>query len=302
MPLDQARVSPLDRGFLFGDGVYEGLRAFGGHLVGMDLHVERLAQGLSECRIPFDASRMVPFTAELLRANGLSDAFIYWQVTRGVPAPGQPVRSRLLSGRVTPTVFGYAVPTPSLSACLVPAAKTAVLTEDTRWKRGHVKSISLLGSVLAAVEASEAGGEDAIMVWTDHTGRRLLSEATSANILLAIEGPSGIELVTPDLQSTPILGGVTRELLVRRGPAHGLTIVQRPVLESELAQTRELMILGTLSMVTSITSLTQSGRAGVMAAAGGRAGPIARRVIEVLVAIIAEEAAGAREAEHPAAR
>ncbi len=88
LPRDQARIDPFDRGFLFADGVYEGLRAFSGHVVGMPLHVRRLAAGLRELRIDFDAGLMVERTRELLDANRLRDAFIYWQVTRGVPAPG----------------------------------------------------------------------------------------------------------------------------------------------------------------------------------------------------------------------
>src|SRR3954469_25445989 len=114
LPVGEARVSVLDRGFLLGDGIYEGLRAFDGRVVGMDLHIKRMQAGLDEARIPWDAAQLTGLTHQLLEVNKLRDAFIYWQVTRGAPAAGQPVRTRRLSGVVTPTVFGYATPTPGL--------------------------------------------------------------------------------------------------------------------------------------------------------------------------------------------
>ena len=111
---DAARISPFDRGFLFGDGVYEGLRASRSHIIGLPEHVDRLRDGLAETRIAgFDPESLGPISHALLDANGLADAFIYWQITRGVPLPGQPLRQRV-PGAGPPTVFGYAAPLPAL--------------------------------------------------------------------------------------------------------------------------------------------------------------------------------------------
>ncbi len=275
VPLEQARISPLDRGWLFGDGVYEGLRAFDGRVFAMDRHIGRLRDGLASCRIAWDAAMLTPLSERLLEANGLGDAFLYWQVTRGTPRAGQPVRARLPAPGMQPTVFGYCLPTPRLGAYPPIPTKSAAVVEDLRWRRGLIKSTSLLGNVLATIDADEAGAEDAILVRDG-----LVAEATSANVLLALPRPGGgPELVTPDLDSVSILAGVTRAVLLDSD----LGIVERPVSVEELHQASEIMILGTLSMVTSITRL--DGRA----VGDGAAGPAAGRVMERLLALIATE-------------
>jgi D-alanine transaminase len=279
LPLDQARISPLDRGFLFGDGIYEGLRAFDGRVVAMDRHVRRMQAGLGAARIPWDAAQLSPLTRDLLTANNLRDAFIYWQISRGSPGPGQPVRTRLLKGPITPTFFGYCSPTPPLSAYEPPnppPAKTMAVVSDTRWLRGQMKSISLLGSVLAAIEADEAGADDAILVRGG-----LVAETTSANVILALPRRDGsTELVTPSLESVPILAGVTRDLLIEAAPRHGLEIVERAVYAEELARASEVMACGTLTMVTSIVKLDRR------AVGPGAAGAMARRLMHLLLEAI----------------
>jgi len=287
VPLEEARISPLDRGFLFGDGLYEGLRAFGGRLVGMPLHEKRLQAGLDEARIPWDASQLTGLSHELLEANDLRDAFVYWQITRGVPAPGQPVRARVLSGHVTPTRFGYVVPTPPLASYPPVPAKRASRVRDTRWLRGHVKSIALMGSCLAAMDAAHEGNDDALMIRDaayDHPA--LLAEATSANAMVVLDRPGGgVEITTPDLASTSILAGVTRDMMVDAaakglgGWKHG-SISERPVTAAELDQAREVVICGTRSMVTAITNL--DGRP----IGTGESGPYAHELLRLLIAAI----------------
>ncbi len=286
IPRDQARVDPFDRGFLFGDGLYEGLRAFDGHVVGMARHVERLRLGLAEARIPWNADRMAAVTTELLNANSLRDAFIYWQVTRGVPAPGQPVRARVPTGEVSPTVFGYCLPAPALSVYSEPPMKSATTTRDTRWLRGRVKSISLLGNVIASIEASEAGADDAILIRDG-----LVAEGSSANLVAVVpDGDEGWEIVTPSLDSAPMLAGVTRDLILdthgHNAPgsaASGLTIIERPLTVGELRRASEVMLLGTLTMVTAITTLDRR------VLGDGTPGPAARTLLRTLVATIESE-------------
>lgn len=286
VPRDQARVDPFDRGFLFGDGLYEGLRAFDGHIVGMARHVERLRSGLAEARIAWDAEGMVGLTRELLHANSLRDAFIYWQVTRGVPSAGQPLRARVPSGEVRPTVFGYCLPAPALGAYIEPPTKTAITTRDTRWLRGRVKSISLLGNVIASIEADEAGADDAVLVRDG-----LVAEGSSANLVAVVpDGDEGWEVVTPSLESAPMLAGVTRDLILaanRNGSgdagAGGVSIVERALTTTELRRASEVMLIGTLTMVTSITRI--DGRK----VGDGLAGPVARSLLKSLVAIVEAE-------------
>jgi D-alanine transaminase len=279
LPLEQAHVSPLDRGFLFGDGIYEGLRAFDGRIVGLDLHIRRMQQGLDAARIPWSAGALGALCDDVLKANNLSDAFIYVQTTRGCPAPGQPPRTRRLEGKVSPTVFALCYSTPPLAAYEAPnppPSKSMAVVEDPRWLRGHVKGISLLGSVMASYEAEQSGSEDALLVRDG-----LVAETTSANVILALPRKDGTtELVTPSLDSVSILAGVTRELLIAAAPKHGLKIVERAVYWEELAQASEVMACGTLTMITSIVKL--DGRA----VGDGKPGPVARRLMDLLLVAI----------------
>ncbi|MCW5769962.1 MAG: aminotransferase class IV, partial [Phycisphaeraceae bacterium] len=270
-----AKISPFDRGFLFGDGVYEGLRAFDGHVVAMGRHVTRMNEGLSEAGIGFDASALGEMTRELLGVNGLRDAFIYWQVTRGAPAPGQTVRSRIAPVGMTPTVFAYAAATPAIDTCRAPTPVRVVTVEDRRWSRGRLKSVSLLGNVLSAMESAERGGQDAILIRDGVVG-----EACSTNVVLVHRGADGSrKMVTPSLTSAPILAGVTRGLVMDLFPE----IEERRVEASELEEADEILLLGTLSMVMSVVSLDGRG------VGTGGIGPVAREVLAKYVEGIGAE-------------
>jgi D-alanine transaminase len=272
MPLEQASISPFDRGFIFGDGVYEGLRSFRGKLVGMDRHIARMRDGLRESRIDWDAAALTRLSEELVRACAMPDAFIYWQVTRGTPGPNQPVRTRVPAGAMTPTVFGFCTPQPPIEKFIdaQPPTVTCAVCEDTRWTRGRLKSTSLLANVIAAIEADEGGAQDAILVRNG-----LVGEATAANLLLVL----GSEIVTPSLESVPILAGVTRAIDLEAAPE----VVSRPVRVDELARASEIMLTGTTTMVTSVTQL--DGRP----VGNGRPGPVAGMLLSRLTRAIAAE-------------
>jgi D-alanine transaminase len=276
VPHERATVSVFDRGFIFGDGLYEGLRAFDGRLVAMDRHVARLRDGLAECRIPWDASRLESMTYELLDANRMTDAFIYWQVTRGAPLPGQPLRARVPGGDITPCVFGFCQPAPALDSYRSPPIKTAIMTRDTRWLRGHVKSISMLGNVIAAIEGAEAGADDAVLIRDG-----IVAEGTSSNLYAAIPARTGeTRIVTPSLESAPMLAGVTRDLINDE-----LTEIEvRSITLAELRRASEIMLAGTLTMVTSIVRLDGA------TIGDGTSGPVARRLLGSLVHAIRRDA------------
>lgn len=283
LPASEARISPFDRGFLFGDALYEGLRAFDGRIVGPEQHVRRLARGLEEIRLDWDARGLTELSLELLRTNELTNAFIYWQVSRGTPGVGRPVRSRLAPAGTRPTVFGYCVPAASLAECArtIPT-KTAVTVADGRWARCHVKSTSLLGAILASMEAEQHGVDDSIFI---RDGR--VAEGTSANLFAALPAPGepgGVEVVTPSLESAPMLAGVTRELVLQRAARGGVKIRERALGADELAGAREVMLCGTLTMITAVTRL--DGRV----LNDGAPGPACRRLHELLVEAIRDGA------------
>lgn len=289
-----ARISPFDRGFVFGDGVYEGLRSIpttggaGRRIIGSERHVARLRGGLEITGIGWDPSHLEQLSVELVSANNLTDAFVYWQVTRGTPGPGDPVRSRAPSGTMTPTVFGYCTPQPPLDSFKAPPTKSVMTCDDRRWSMGHLKSISLMGNIVAALEADRAGADEAIFIQ-----HGLVAEGLATNVMLAIPrgdgvgrgdpgGRSGhaaaIELVTPSLESVSILSGVTRGLLLKARP----DIVERAVTPGELGEASEVMLLGTTTFVTSVVKVNDR------VIGDGAPGPAARSLLATLLDLIRE--------------
>ncbi|MCA9305736.1 MAG: aminotransferase class IV [Phycisphaerales bacterium] len=273
VPAGEARVSPFDRGYLMGDGIYEGLRATNGRVIALDRHVQRMRAGLGEARIEgFDPESLDAMTDELLRANRLEEAFVYWQVTRGAPEAKPPFRTRIPPPSMRPTVFGFAAPVESVASWGEPSVKKASVRPDTRWTRGHVKSISLMGGVLAAIEAHEFGDDDAILVRDG-----LVTEGVSTNVFLSIGG----RIVTPALESAPMLAGVTRALILDEDP----DIEVRPVTEDELRRADEIMLAGTLTMVAGISTLC-----GKPVGDGGAPGPASRSLLAALQRAIRKDA------------
>ncbi len=276
LPRDAARISVFDRGFLFGDGVYEGLRAVpraegGARIVGLRGHEARLADGLREAGIAWDVEQIGPASERLLAANGMRDAFVYWQITRGTPTKEMPVRQRVPSPGMRPTAFAYCAPQPPLESFRVPAAKNAVTLRDIRWEKGRLKSISLMGNVWSAMQADVAGADDAIFLRGGEEG--VVGEGLATNVVVATRGG---EVCTPSLESAPILAGVTRSILLREHPE----IRERTVGVSELRDAAEVMLIGTTTMVASVTRL--DGRP----VGNGAPGPVARTLLASLVAAI----------------
>lgn len=276
LPAPEARVSVFDRGFVFGDSVYEGLRSFEGRIVALERHAARMRSALAEARIEWDPGRLGTLSDELLAANAMGDAFVYWQITRGTPTPGQPVRSRTPAGPIPPTVFGYCSPQPPMAKFEEgPPTVAAAVRPDTRWTRGHLKSCSLMGNVLASIESVEAGAQETILVRDG-----LVAEASASNVLLALPASGGgVEIATPSLDGVSILGGITRALLIDEFHE----IVCRAVRVEELFRASEILVCGSTSMVTSVVLL--DGRP----VGEGRAGPVARRLLAGLVAAIRRE-------------
>lgn len=275
VPREEAHISPFDRGFIFGDGVYEGLRTIGvsgdarerggstkrsSRVIGLRAHVERLRAGLEAARFnlgTFDPHTLGTMTENLLNANDLRDAFVYWQITRGTPGPGEPVRHRVppsagLAGGLT--VFGYCSPQTSLEQILAsgPVAKRCGVLEDPRWRMGHLKSTSLMGNVVSAIEADQRGCDDAVYVRNG-----VVSEGLATNVFLLL--PRG-EWVTPQLESASMLAGVTRAILIEAGErGEGPRVDEREVRREELFEAREIVLTGSSTMVASVTTLVDGG-------------------------------------------
>lgn len=264
---DEARVSVFDRGFLFGDAVYEVIRYFDGSPFAMDLHLERLERTLREVRFAhFRAGDIVALGEELLARNDLSNACVYWQITRGCGSG----RSHLPPAEMHATVFGCVDRTPPLSECSEPAEVSAALHEDWRWSRCDIKSTNLLPNVLGKIAVADRGAAEVIF----HRGG-LVSEGGSTTVLMARGG----RVFTPPIDDPDlsILHGVTRRVVAR---LPGVDLVEQPVRVEELRTADEIILAGTRTLLAAVTRL--DGKA----VGGGRAGPVVRTLLARFVEAI----------------
>jgi len=262
----EARIGVFDRGFLMGDGIYEGLRAVGGRVQDFDLHAARMRDGMRIARMTgFDPESLGQIIPALLEANGLEDAFIYVQITRGEPGESEPRRARVLENGRGPTVFAYAA---GIELITEPRTITACVIEDKRWTYGHVKSISLMGGVIAAFEARDRGADDAVLVRDG-----FLTEGSSTNAFVV----SGGVIATPPVGDGLLLGGVTRDVLIERVPG----IEVRPVSERELRAAEEIILTGSKTMVASVVRLDGEP------VGTGAVGPQAKKLLAALLGDIA---------------
>ncbi len=240
----EVRVSPDDRGFLLGDGIYEVAAAYDGKFVALDKHMERLRRSLVESRI--DSSVADPLETvfqELLDRNGFSESgnvMVYLQVTRGVA----PRTHAFPKTGCRPTVYAYAAPfSPEMST--LSAGIAAITRPDMRWSRCDIKVISLIANCMANQEAKEAGAYEAILV---RDGIALEGTHTS---FFAVK--DGIVRTAP--LSNLILPGVTRDIVIEAALRAGIDLREEPIAASDLGSMDEMFITGTTTEVVPIVKL-----------------------------------------------
>jgi D-alanine transaminase len=261
---DDVRVSPDDRGFLFSDGVYEVLRAYGGRLFEVERHVDRLAYSLAAMRIRgVSASDLAPVFEELLQRNDLSaaDALVYLQVTRGAA----PRTHRYPDPPVPPTVYAYAWAfSPDHVAV---GGERAIMVPDQRWARCDIKTVQLLPNVLAKQQAVEAGAFDALFVSDENVVR----EGTSSNVFIAAGGRLLTHPLTPR-----ILPGITRQVILDLCGKLRIPAEERYFTREELYGADEAFLSGTVTEVLPIT------RVDGTVIGDGKAGPLTARLYDEL--------------------
>jgi D-alanine transaminase len=202
LPLAEARVSPLDRGFLFADGVYEVIPVNRGRPFRMAAHLRRMDDSLRGIRMrnPHTDGEWLAIVERLVAEAGMQELLVYIQVTRGAEYG----RNHLVPKDVAPTVFAFVSPYPQPSASVLEKGLAVVTLEDIRWDRCDIKSIALLGNVLLRQEATDRGADEALLVRDG-----LLLEGSSCSVFLCIGG----KLVTPP-NSHFILPGTSRDAVL----------------------------------------------------------------------------------------
>lgn len=246
MPLAEARVSIEDRGFQFGDGIYELLRVYAGAPFHLSDHLGRLEQSAQAIGIPlpYRRDRWEAVIAEAVARSGFPDAKVYIQVTRGV-AP----RDHVPSGSLTPTVVVTVRAMAPLAPELYKTGAEVVTVADTRWARCNLKVIGLLANVLAKQEAWERGAVEALFVRDG-----LVLEGSTSNVVTV----QNRCLVTPP-EGPLLLSGVTRKVVLGLAQDAGVSVTEQAVTEADLDASDEVFLTGTTIEVLPVARV--NGRA-----------------------------------------
>jgi len=280
--LPEAKVSVMDRGFVFGDGVYEAIPVYCGQPFRFAQHMARLERSLQETRIPQPHSSVQwqEITHRLIAAYALStgtdvnntDQFVYLQVTRGVA-----MRDHVMPQGITPTVFAMTNVLKSPTAQQRADGVACVTAEDFRWEKAHIKSTSLLGAVLARQTSFDVGAVETVMFRKD-----FLSEAAASNVWVI---KHGVVLGPP--KDNLVLEGIRYGLIEEICQAADIPFVLRPLAKAEVLDADELLLSSATKEVLPITTLDG------LAVGNGRPGPIYQSLYEGYQRIKAQSSAAA---------
>jgi D-alanine transaminase len=259
MPIEQAKISVLDRGFIFGDGVYEVIPVYSRRPFRLAEHLVRLQSSIDAIRLanPNSASKWTELVGKIIAGNPWEDQNVYLQITRGAAR-----RDHAFPKGLKPTVFVMASELVPPSAELVRSGAKAIVLPDYRWLRCDIKSTSLLGNCMLRTLAADEGCAEAILVRDG-----VLTEASASNVFIV---KSGTVLTPP--KSHLILPGITYDVVLEILRANAIVHEVRPVAESELRSAEEIWVTSSSREVLAITTL--DGKP----VGGGKPGPVGERV------------------------
>jgi len=260
VPLYEARISPLDRGFLYGDGVYEVMPVYAGRPFRFEAHASRLTRSLREIRMedPHTRDEWRAILGGLVKRNGEGDQYIYWQVTRGAERG----RNHAPLPDIPRTVFAFCAPLPVTSPAVLETGVACVTAQDTRWAQCDIKSVALLANVLLRQLAVDADVAETILLRDGE-----LMEASSSAVHVVV---GGTVLSPPN--SRKILPGTTRSAMEEMATRAGIPCRSAPVSEAQLRSAGEVWISAATREVQPVTRI--DGRP----VGSGKPGPLWRRV------------------------
>ncbi|MBT5229790.1 MAG: D-amino acid aminotransferase [Methylococcales bacterium] len=244
LPISQAQVSVLDRGFMFGDGVYEVIPAYTGKLFRIEEHLKRLDNSLSGIRITtaYSHQQWIELFTTLLAKRGLTgDSAVYLQITRGVQAK----RDHSFPDDLTPTIFAMASP---LAPTTVSDGVDAITLDDIRWAYCHIKAITLLPNALLRQQAVDRGCNEAILIKDGYA-----TEGAASNLFIVDKEGT---LLTPPKDHT-VLPGVTRDLILELAAIHQLPYREAQISEQTLFEAKEVWVTSSTKEIVPIVTLNQ---------------------------------------------
>jgi len=261
MPLDQARVPVLDRGFIFGDGVYEVIPVYSRRPFRLPQHLQRLSRSLEAIRLanPLADGEWTRLIGDIISRNAGEDQSVYLQVTRGVAK-----RDHAFPKDAKPTVFVMSGPLVTPARELVESGVPCITGTDYRWLKCDVKSVSLLGNCLLRQSAADAGAAEIVLFRNGH-----LTEASASNVFVIRNGT----LLSPP-KTHLILPGITYDVVLELAAATGIPIELRAVPEAEVRSADELWLTSSTREVQAIASL--DGKP----VGTGKPGPVFRKLYQ----------------------
>jgi D-alanine transaminase len=239
LPLSEAKVSVLDRGFLFGDGVYEVIPSYSGNLFRMQDHLDRLQDSMSRIRLElaYDFRQWLDILTPLL--DKAKDQYIYLQITRG----GAPKRDHAFPKNPVPTIFAMCSAIKPFAG--VESGVKALTMEDSRWEMCNVKATTLLANVLLRQQAIEQGGAEAILYRNGH-----VTEGAASNLFAVIDGI----LITPK-KTAEILPGITRQVILELAAKNGFQVSEEIISLDALQTASEIWITSSTREIVPVIEL-----------------------------------------------
>tara|TARA_R110001599_G_scaffold353870_1_gene601365 strand:+ start:158136 stop:158987 length:852 start_codon:yes stop_codon:yes gene_type:complete len=247
MPMAEAKISPMDRGFLFGDGIYEVVPSYAGRLVGFAPHMQRMQDGLDalEIRMQVDHAAWRDIADRLIAHNGAGNLGIYFHVSRGADTK----RSHAYPADIAPTIyaFGFEIPPAPVADKSAATTYTVATTEDLRWRRCNIKSTALLGNVMHYQHGHSRGHKETIL----HNQQGELTEAAACNVFVVKHGI----VATPQLDHQK-LPGITRLMILEILRHDGsIPIEERVVTMSELEQADEVWLTSSSKEIAPVVAI-----------------------------------------------
>ena len=267
MPVEEATISVMDRGFLFGDGVYEVIPVFGNKLLRLDEHLNRLKNSLNRISLPnpYSNEEWAGVFSGLLKKNDGEDRAVYLQISRGAYAKRDLSINTNLSNEHPPTIFAMVLQVIPPDIEIVSAGISVITVDDFRWNACDIKSTSLIASVMLKQQASDANVDDAILIRNG-----VVTEGTASNIFLVKDGV----ILTPPTGSQ-LLSGITRDLVIEIAENNTIIVEQREIKEAELYSADEIWMTSSTREIAPVISLNGE------AVGSGSAGPMWKRVMDL---------------------
>ena len=261
MPMSDSKISTQDRGFLFGDGVYEVIPVYESKLFSFKEHLDRLKNSLKSVSIsnPLSDDEWLEILNTLIKKHPWHDQYIYLQVTRGV----QMQRDHLPEDNLTPTVYAYTNPLKPVSAKIIENGIKVVSLEDIRWLKCDIKAITLLPNVMMKLAAKAQNADDAILI----SREGFITEGTASNAFIVKDGT----IITPP-NGSKLLPGVTRLMIERIASAHGIPLQEQDITIDALNSADEIWLSSSTKEALPVTQL--DGKA----VGTGKPGPVWKKI------------------------